>query len=103
HPQARRASARVGRDLGVAGHDRLASDELADGRRALPGALGVRRRQRARPREVAEAVLDQAILERVEADDRAAAAGREQAGEVGEQVLELLELAVDRDAQRLER
>ena len=33
----------------------------------------------------------------------AAAAGREQIGERGEEALELIELGVDRDAQRLER
>src|SRR5215470_13632909 len=90
--QAGRAGARVGGDLGVAGDDRLAGDERADRCGALAGALGEVGRQRAGPREVAEAVLDQAILERVEADDRAAAAGRKQVGEAGEEALQLVEL-----------
>ena len=39
----------------------------------------------------------------MEADDRAAAAGGEEIGERGEDLLELHELGVDRDAERLER
>src|SRR5205823_3485682 len=102
-PQARRPRARVARDLGIAGDDRLAGDQLAYRIDALAGLLGEPARQRAGPCEVAKAMLDQAVLERVEADDRAPPPGDQQVGEPGEELLELLDLAVDRDAQRLER
>src|SRR5690606_25323538 len=47
-------------------------------------------------------LLDQAVLEGVEADHDAAPAGREAAREGREEAGELVELAVDRDAQGLE-
>ena len=54
-------------------------------------------------RERAEAVLDEPVLERVKRDDRDASARRQQRQHRVEKPLELAELVVDRDAQRLER
>ena len=51
---------------------------------------------------VVERVLDQAILQRVEADDRDAPTGAHQPGQRSEQGFEDAKLVVDGDAQRLE-
>ena len=70
---------------------------------ALAGVDREPRGQRRGPRQIAERVLDQPVLERVEADDRAAPAHRSRSGNAARKRRELVELGVDRDAQRLER
>jgi hypothetical protein len=50
-------------------------------------------------REIAEAVLDQLVLERVKGDDDDASAWPEQRDKVVEEALELAELIIDGDAQ----
>ena len=66
----------------------------------LSGACRLRARRRAGA-ELQEA-LDDAVLERVEGDDREPAAGRERRLGGGEAARELAELVVDRDPERLE-
>src|SRR5690606_34098132 len=53
--------------------------------------------------ELAERVLDDAILERVERDDREAGAGVEARHRLAQERGQIVELAVHPDAQRLER
>src|SRR5450759_5889159 len=98
HP--RRARAGIFAELGERRTNGLARDEGHD---AAPRAHAHRERGRAgAARRVAlEGVLDDAILEGVIGEDREPRAEREARNRVVEEALELDELAVRRDAQRL--
>src|SRR5439155_15619462 len=98
----RRASARIGPQLGETGTDRF-SREQATQRAPAAVAHGLPWRADARPAPVAERVLDDAVLARVVGDHRHAAAGHERGAERRQGELELLELLVDDDAQRLKQ
>src|SRR5262249_31948531 len=83
--------------------DGLLGEDAADGGGALAGGGGEVGGQARRPLQLAEALLDRAIFERVKGDDDAAAAGPELIGKDLEEARQLAELVVDGDAQRLER
>ena len=90
------ARRRAARSLALRERGLLRLLVFAGDRRALRSAAASRASSR-------NACLTEAILERVKRDDRGDAAVLEQLGQRGEQRVELVELAVDRDAQRLER
>src|SRR5262245_20902961 len=75
-PQDRAARTRVGRNLGCRGAPQLA-DQLAARRRQLVRAHRQPKRQLVRARFVAHELLDDAILQRMEADRGQASAGIE--------------------------
>ena len=101
HAQPRRARAPVLEDLLGRRADRLLRDEGEDPA-ARADADRERRRAAAAGRALAEGVLDDPVLERVVREDGEARAEREARDRVVEEPLELDELAVRRDAQRLE-
>src|SRR2546426_8197056 len=101
-PELRRAGPRVVAHLGGPGTDRLAREQAAQ-RAPAAGAHGLPWRADARPAPIAERVLDDAVLARVVGDHRHAAAGQERGAERRQRELELLELLVHDDPQRLEQ
>ena len=93
--------ARVLGDLAGRGRDGAAEDALGLGRApaAADGQVG---RADAAARAVGEEALDAAVLERVEGDRGQPALGAQELPRQRQRGVELLELAVDRDADRLE-
>ena len=93
--------ARVLGDLAGRGRDGAAEDGLGLGRApaAADGQVG---RADAAARAVGEEALDAAVLERVEGDRRQPALGTQELPRQRQRGVELLELAVDRDPDRLE-
>src|SRR5579883_615902 len=96
-----RAGSRVAGDLLAAGDDGLARHRAQAG---LVAANAHRRARRAEavPRLTRDEGLDDAVLQRVKADDHQAAAGAQDADGLREAVGKALQLAVGDDAQRLE-
>src|SRR5690349_5766296 len=99
--QARRARARVGGELGVAGLDRAALQQ-PEGRRPPRADGEVARAARGLGGALAQEILHAAVFERVEGDHGEPAARCEQAFGRREAAIELAELVVDHQAQRLE-
>src|SRR3954451_18852544 len=100
-PQSSRLRTGIGRDLARRGDDRAAVDELGL-RRVAAHADGQLGRADAPARAVGEEALDAAILERVEGERGEPAADLEHREGQRERLVELLQLAVDGDPDRLE-
>src|SRR6185369_4620718 len=81
----------------------FAARDAPDLRRPVAVAHRLARGTQAARRPHRERLLDDAVFERVIAENREATAGTQQLPAVVEQRFDLLELAVDRDAKRLER
>src|SRR5690606_40483808 len=98
-PISRAARARVALDLG----GRRTNQPAAKAQGRTRGGRNVRQTRIARiaARRAREVALDDPVLERVEADDDETAAGREQRLGLRERRLERVELAIDRDPDRL--
>src|SRR5205823_6088046 len=101
-PQPGRLRAGVRRDLIRGRHDRAPVDELGLRRPAAAAHWEVGRADAASG-PVREEALDAPVLERLEADRRQAALGREDLPGERERLVELRELAVDGDPDGLER
>ena len=100
--QAGRLRARVVGDLARRRRDRAAEHELGL-RRPAAAADGQVGRADAAARAVGEEALDAAVLERVERDRGEPAADAQQVPRARERLVELAQLVVDRDPDRLER
>src|SRR5947209_9624570 len=101
-PQPRRAGPGIVGQLRRRGSDRLAREQATQ-RAPAAGAHGLTRRADARLAPVAKRVLDDAVLARVVGDHGEPAAGDERGPQRGQRQVELLELLVHHDAQRLEQ
>src|SRR5256886_587404 len=101
-PQPRRAGSGIVRQLRRRGRDPLAGEHAAQ-RSPAAGAYRLARWADARLAPVAERVLHDAVLARVVRDHREPAAGDERGPERRQREVELLELLVPDDTQRLEQ
>src|ERR1041385_4594680 len=101
-PQPRRAGARIVGQLRRRGSERLAREHAAQ-RPPATGAHGLARGADARLAPAAKRVLADAVLARVGRDHGEPAAGDERGPERRQRQVELLELLVHHDAQRLKQ
>ena len=100
--QARRAGARIGGDLGGRRQHRLAREVAQLGSLGIGARRRVARRARRAAGTGAHELLHGAIFQRMERDDGEAAARRQHLLGGGQAALELAQLVVHGDAQRLE-